>query len=96
MNQRKRIVRKTAYARNLLTCPNLLLKYHWLKLQKEIRQRKRRYIRIDLRHVNIEDVAGKFLARGNIDDIDTSIYPSPDLTVKLMAMQLPNEVPRDE
>lgn len=95
MNQRKRIARKTAHARNLLTCPNLLLKYHWLKLQKEIRQRKRRYIRIDLRHVNIVDVAGKFLARANSDGIDTSIYPSPDVTVKLMAMQLPNEDSRE-
>lgn len=95
MNQRKRIARKTAYARKLLICPNLLLKYHWLKLQKEIRQRERQYTTIDLRHVNIEAVAGKFLARGNSDDIDASIYTAPDVTAKLMAMQLPNEVPRE-
>lgn len=95
MNQRKRIARKTAHARNLLICPNLLLKYHWLKLQKEVRERERQYTTIDLRHVNIEDVAGKFLTRANSDDIDTSIYTAPDVTVKLMAMQLPNEDSRE-
>lgn len=72
MNQRKRIARKTAYARNLLI-----------------------FVRFELLHVNIENVAAKFLARGNSDDIDTSIYTAPDLTVKLMAMQLPNEVLRE-
>ncbi len=72
MNQRKRIARKTAYARNLLI-----------------------FVRFESLHVNIEDVAAKFLARANSDDIDTSIYPAPDVTVKLMALQLPNEVPRE-
>ena len=95
MNQRKRIARKTAYARKLLTCPNLLLKYHWLKLQKEIRERERQYTTIDLRHVNIEDVAANFLARGNSDDIDASIYTTPNVTAQLMAMQLPNEDSRE-
>ena len=62
---------------------------------KRYKRRERRYTIIDLRHVNIEDVAANFLARGYSDDIDTSIYTAPDVTVKLMAMQLPNEVPRE-
>ena len=95
MNQRKRIARKTAHARNLLTCPNLLLKYHWLKLQKQIREQQRQYNIIDFRHANIDDLTATFLARANSDDIDTSIYPAPDVTAQLMAMQLPNEVPRE-
>lgn len=95
MNQRKRIARKTAQSRSLLTCPKLLVNHHWLKLQKQIRRQERQYNIIDFRHANIDDLTATFLARGNSDDIDTSIYTAPDVTVKLMAMQLPDEDDRE-
>lgn len=92
MNQRKRIARKTAHARNLLTCPKLLVNHHWLKLQKHLRHQQQQYNIIDFRHANIDDLTATFLARGSSDDIDTSIFTSPGATVQAMTMQLPDEV----
>ena len=95
MNQRKRIARKTAHSRSLLTCPKRLVNHHWLKLQKHIRRQERQYNISDFRHAEIDDLTATFLARGNSDDIDASIFTAPNATVQSIVVQLPIEDDRE-